>query len=299
MAKQQIMGLREFQKHFNDEKACRDHLFRIRWSQGFVCPKCGHTEYYLIRERNIFQCKQCRHQTSITAGTVMDNTHLDLSIWFWAIYLIAKDKRGCSAAQISRELELPYKTAWFLVHRIRKSMSNRDDEYTLNHIVEIDDTYFGSKHKGSKRGRGTTKHKVLVALSKNDKGYPRFLKMQVVPNLKGKTIGKFVDKNIELGSIVQSDAYRSYRKPLANNYLHDYKVFDSADGMLHWLHTIIGNAKSFVSGTFHGLGGKHLQAYLDEYCYRFNRRAVHGELFDRLLFATTLATPLHFADLTL
>jgi transposase-like protein len=177
-------------------------------------------------------------------------------------------------------------------------MSNREEEYALCHIVEMDDTYFGTKRKGGKRGRGTTKHKVLVALSKNDKGHPLYLKMQVVPNLKGKTIGEFAEKNIVLGSTVQSDAYSSYRKPLADNYLHEYQVFDSSDGMLHWLHTIIANAKSFVAGTFHGLGGKHLQAYLDEYCYRFNRRFVHGELFDRLLFASTLATPLRFADLT-
>jgi transposase-like protein len=298
LAKQQIIGLREFQKRFNDELSCREHLFSIRWSKGFVCPKCGHTEYYVIKERNTYQCKKCRHQTSVTAGTVMDKTHLKLVIWFWAIYLVAKDKRGCSASQISRELELPYKTAWFLVHRIRKSMTNRDEEYTLNHIVEMDDTYFGTKHKGGKRGRGTSKHKVVVALSKNDNGYPQYLKMQVVPNLKGKTIGKFVENNIELGSTVQSDAYRSYRKPLADKYVHDYKVFDSDSDILHWLHIIIGNAKSFVSGTFHGLGGKHLQVYLDEFCYRFNRRAVQGELFDRLLFATTLASPLHFAELT-
>jgi hypothetical protein len=97
----------------------------------------------------------------------MDKTHLDLAVWFWAIYLIAKDKRGCSAAHVSRELELPYNTAWFLVHRIRRAMSNREEEYALCHIVEMDDTYFGIKRKGGKRGRGTTKHKVLVALVQN------------------------------------------------------------------------------------------------------------------------------------
>lgn len=298
MAKQEVMSLRTFQKRFNDEKACREHLFQIRWPDGFRCPKCGHTEYYAISGRNTLQCKHCRHQTSVTAGTVMDKTHLKLTIWFWAIYLVAKDKRGCSAAQIARELDLPYNTAWFLVHRIRKAMSSRDDEYTLCHIVEIDDTYFGTKKTGGKRGRGTTKHKVIVAVSKNDKGNPLYLKMQVVPNLKGKTISKFAEKNIVYGSTVQSDAYRSYRKPLAESYLHEYQVFDSSNGMLHWLHTIIANAKAFVAGTYHGLGGKHLQVYLDEFCYRFNRRFRQGELFDRLLFATSKSVPLRFAELT-
>src|SRR5665647_2708982 len=134
MAKQQAMGIKEFQKRFNDEDECRNHLFNIRWGKGFVCPKCGHNEYYNVSGRITYQCKKCRHQTSVTAGTVMDRTHLKLSVWFWAIYLVSKDKRGCSAMQIANELDLTYSTAWYLVHRIRKAMVNRDDAYVLSNI---------------------------------------------------------------------------------------------------------------------------------------------------------------------
>jgi transposase-like protein len=300
MAKQEAMGILEFKDRFNDERACREHLFHVKWPKGFHCPQCGKTEYYTIGTRSTFQCKTCNHQTSVTSGTVMDKTHLKLTIWFWAIYLVAKDKRGCSAMQLSRELKLPYNTAWFLLHRIRQAMTKRDEQYILSSIVEMDDTYFGKPRKGGKRGRGTTKPKVLVALSKNNEGHPMFLKMQMLPNLKGKTIGSFVNKTIEPGSVIQSDAYSSYRKPLKEKYLHQFKVFNPEDGeMLHWLHTIIANVKAFVAGTFHGLGDKHMQAYLDEFCYRFNRRYFQGELFDRLLCATTSSQPIRFAELTL
>lgn len=298
MAKQETINYREFQERFNTEKACREYLFELRWSNGYQCPKCGYTEYYLISTRNKYQCKDCRYQASVTVGTVMDRSHLSLQIWLIAIYLIARDKRGYSAMQISKELGLPYNTAWFLVHRIRHAMAQRDNNYTLAGIVEMDDTYFGKTKKGGKRGRGTSKIKVLVALSKDEDGKPQFAKMQVVSNLKGKTITGFAENCITEGSVIQSDAYRSYRKPLAEKYKHEYQVFDSDSDMLHWLHIIIGNAKAFVLGTYHGLGQKHLQSYLDEFCYRFNRRFFHSEIFSRLLFAVTASSTLRFAELT-
>jgi hypothetical protein len=148
------------------------------------------------------------------------------------------------------------------------------------------------------RGRGATKHKVFVAVSKNDKGNPLYLKMQVVSNLKDKTISKFAEKNIVYGNTVQSDAYRSYRKPLTESYLHEYQIFDSSDVMQHCLHTIIAKAKALVAGAYHGLGGKHLQVYLDEFCYRFSLRFRQGELFNRFLFATSQSIPLRFVELT-
>lgn len=286
------------QERFNTEEECREYLFELRWPNGFACPRCGCKQYYNISTRNKYQCKTCRYQTSVTAGTVMDRSHLSLRIWVWAIYLVSRDKRGYSAMQLSTELNLPYNTAWFLLHRIRHAMAQRDDNYMLGGIVELDDTYFGKSKKGGKRGRGTAKTKVLVALSKDEHGSPQFVKMHVVPNLKGKTIAKFAKSAIVYGSVVQSDAYHSYRKLFSEKYMHEYQIFDADSERLHWLHIIIGNAKAFVLGTFHGLGEKHLQSYLDEFCYRFNRRLVHGEIFSRLACAVTASSTLRFADLT-
>jgi len=298
MAQQETIGFMDFCNRFATEEACREYLFELRWPEGFMCPKCGGKEYYDIRARKKYQCKSCRHQTTPTVGTVMDKTHLPIKTWFWAIYLVSSDKRGFSATLLSKKLKLPYKTAWFLLHRIRAAMKQRDEKYLLAGIVEYDDTYFGKPGKGGKRGRGTSKSKVVVAVSKSKDGKPKFVKMQVVPNLKGKTIGAFAKQAISEGATIQTDAYSSYRKPLQEKYLYEYEVFDADSEMLHWLHILIGNAKAFVQGTFHGLGRKHLQRYLDEFCYRFNRRAFGDEVFARLLNATVNAHPLRFSALT-
>ncbi len=298
MATKKRVGLMDIQKRFDTEDACRDYLFKLRWPDGFICPVCGCREYYHITTRHKYACKSCRYQASVTAGTVMDRSHLSLRTWIWAIYLVSRDKRGYSAMQLSRVLNLPYNTAWFLLHRIRNAMAERDNRYLLKGIVELDDTYLGRSKTGGKRGRGTMKSKIVVAISKGEDGKPQFVKMQVVADLKGKTIAKFAESSIADGATVQTDAYHSYRKPLAEKYQHEYQVFDADSDMLKWLHIIVSNAKAFVSGTFHGLGKKHLQSYLDEYCYRFNRRAMGGVIFDRLLLAVTQSAPLRFADLT-
>jgi len=167
----------------------------------------------------------------------------------------------------------------------------------LSGIIEFDDAYFGGPKSGGKRGRGTTKTKALLAVSKDELGNPKFLKLLVVPNLKGKTIGKFADENFVEGARVETDALRSYRKPLAEKWLHDFEVFDADKEMLVWLHTITSNVKSLIGGTFHGLGGKYLQRYFDEAAYRFNRRWMQVSIFDHLLSSVALSTPLGLAEL--
>jgi len=148
-------------------------------------------------------------------------------------------------------------------------------------------SYYGATEQGSKRGRGTSKMNIMVAISKDAKGRPQYLKMQVIDNLKGETIGTFAKANIAQGSTIQSDAYRSYRKPLAEDYSHQHDIFNSDSDMLHWLHVVVGNAKAFLLGTYHGNCRDNLQSFLDEFCYRFNRRGFKDELFSRLLHAVT------------
>ena len=141
MARAESITFQEFRARFSTEDACRAELFRLRFPNGFVCPKCGCTEYYPVRGRSTFQCRACRRQTSVTAGTVMHRTHLPLTVWFWAIYLCATDKRGISAVQLSRTLNICYESAWYLLHRIRRAMAQRDENYALSGIVEMDDGY--------------------------------------------------------------------------------------------------------------------------------------------------------------
>jgi len=291
------MTLIEFMEKFGDEAVCREYLFEKRFENGFTCPRCGCNSCHEISTRGLYQCKSCRHQVSATAGTIMHRTHIKLVKWFLAMFLVSTDKRGSSATFLSREIGVPYKTAWFLLHRLRSAMGQRDSEYVLSGLVDIDDTYFSGGPKSGKRGRGTGKNKVIAAISKDEKGKPKYLKMRVVPNLKGKTIGKFAAEAIAEKAQIHTDAYRSYRKPLAEKYSHDFEVFEKDSSSLQWLHKVISNAKALVNGTHHGLTAKHLQAYLDEFCYRFNRRHFSNDIFDRLALAVVHATPLSFAEL--
>lgn len=280
------MSLISFQKHFSSEAACHDHLFSLKWTNGYCCERCGHDAYFetKTRKHKLYECKKCRYQATVTVGTVLEKTRTDLRKWFLAIYLISHDKRGVSATKLSEDLEVSYKTAWLMLHKIRNAMKKRDASYRLAGLVELDDAYFGAPSEGGKRGRGTDKTKVLVGLSLNKKGHPLYLKMEVIPDIKGKTLLDFAERTIQSGATISSDAYRSYRTLNGANFTHEYQVYNAKEtpDHLQWLHTVLSNAKAFVGGTYHGLDSKHLQAYLDEFCYRFNRRKFKGQLFSRL-----------------
>jgi len=227
----------------------------------------------------------------------MEDSPLPYKTWLWAIYLVATDKRGISGKALQRQLHVTYKTAWYLGQRIRQAMGNHDERYLLQGIVELDDGYFGGPKEGGKRGRGTLKTKVLGAVSKDKSGRPKFMKLRVVPNLKGKTVGKFAQESIAAGATIQTDACRSYRKALSEKYNHEWEIFSTEKEMLVWFHTVISNAKSFIQGTYHGVSEKHMQRYLDEFDYRFNRRFHQPSLFDRLLCAVADTPPLGFKSL--
>lgn len=284
MAKKNVLSFSKFIKRFSTERACAEYLYQVKWPKGYVCPKCGCREHYPIRHHGRYQCKQCRHQSSLTANTVMHRTHLSLTKWFWAIYLVACDKRGISALALSGKIEVSYETAWYMLRRIRGAMEMRDQRYYLEGIVEFDDSYFGAKIKG-KEGRGAGNQAVFVAVSKDSEGHPAYLKMHITDNIQRPSVRSFVTENIKPGSTVQTDGFRSYRQPLAHDYIHECQNFDPDAELLKWLHMIIGNAKAFINGTYHGTSTKHLQMYLSEFCYRFNRRAFNGGIFDRLLVA--------------
>ena len=278
------MSFAQFLKRFPNEKACAEYLYSIKWPDGFVCPVCGHRHGYTLNRPGRYQCAKCRHQTSLTANTVMHRTHLPLTKWFWAIYLVACDKRGISALTLAGRISVSYETAWYLLKRIRMAMEARDAHYTLAGIIEFDDSYFGAKIKG-KEGRGAGNQGVFVAVGKDKDGRPQYLKMLTTPNIQIPSVRKFVNENLDEGSTVETDGFRSYRKPLADNYTHLAEDFSPDSEHLKWLHRIIGNAKAFINGTYHGTSTKHLQMYLSEYCYRFNRRSYGGAIFDRLLIA--------------
>ena len=218
----------------------------------------------------------------------MHRSHLPLTKWFWAIYLAVCAKRGISALTLAGKIEVSYKTAWYLLRRIRAAMEMREERYVLQGIVEFDDSYFGAGKIGNipgKGGRAIGNQAVFIAVSKDAKGNPAYLRMQLTPNVQSTSIEGFARSRIAFASTVQTDGFNAYRKPLAERYNHEWAVFHPDGELLKWLHHMIGNAKTFINGTYHGTSTKHLQMYLSEFCYRFNRRKMGGDIFDRLLVA--------------
>lgn len=284
MSKKKTLSFNQFIKRFPNEKSCAEYLYQIKWPNGFVCPACGHRHCYPIKGYRRYQCAKCHHQTSLTANTVMHRSHLPLKKWFWAMYLVACDKRGISALALAEKIEVCYETAWNVLRRIRAAMEMRDAHYTVGQIVEFDDAYFGAKLKGV-RGRGAGNQGVFIAVSKDEDGRPTYLKMHITDNVQIPSVAMFATECIAPGSVVQTDSFKSYRKPLAKDYTHEAQDFDPNSEHLRWLHRITGNAKAFINGTYHGTSTKHLQMYLSEFCYRFNRRSFGGAIFDRLLIA--------------
>ena len=213
MPKKKALSFSQFIKRFPTEEACFEYLYKVKWPNGFECLVCDHRYCYTVSGYRRFQCARCRHQASLTANTIMHRSHLPLHKWFWAIYLVACDKRGISALTLAGKIEVCYETAWNLLRRIRTAMQMRDERYMLSQIVEFDDAYFGAKIKGV-RGRKAGNQGVFIAVSKDEKGNPAYLKMRVTDNVQIPSVAEFAEENIAHGSVVQTDGFRSYRQPL-------------------------------------------------------------------------------------
>ena len=292
------MSLLEFQEGFPSDPECYAYLLSMRFPDGFTCPQCGSTQSGKVSTRGVWQCKGCRAQVSLTAQTMFHRTRTPLRLWFWALFLVARDKRGHSALQLSKGLGIPYDRAWLMLHKIRSAMAHRDSRYQLNGDVELDEAYFGAPDPEGK-GRGTSRVKALVAVSVTADGKPRFAKIQKVTRLDAHRVKRFSAEAIEPGSRIRTDGLNVYRC-LSKRYAHKPVVATGKpkDQLLKWVHVVISNAKAFITGTFHGLDRKHVQRYLDEFCYRFNRRYREAELFDRLLAACVGVPPLTYDELT-
>lgn len=282
----------EWQKKFSTDSKCMRHLAQLRWPQGFQCPHCGHDHGYFISTRERYECSQCHKQTSLTAGTLFHATKLPLTKWFWAIYWVASDKGGISALRLSKLIGVNWRSAYSMLNKLRTSMGHRDSIYRLSDIIELDDALVGGKKPG-KRGRGAEgKVSVLIACENRDK-MPGFIAMEVVDSVSKKTIAEFAKRRIKARQVVHTDAYPA-NYGLERHVTHIAKVTppDKATEWLPWVHIAIANLKRFLLGTFHGTSKAYLQEYLNEFCYRFNRRFWESEIPNRLVRLCTEHRPL-------
>lgn len=279
------ISLLEWQKRYGTERACEKVLFKIRWPNGFVCPRCNSIEVSYIKTRKIYQCSQCRYQVSITAGTLFHSTNLSLVKWFWAIYLTASDKGGISALRLAKHIGVSWPTARKMLKKIHTAMTDRDSKYRLEQLIEFDDAYIGGKRTG-KRGRGAAgKQPILVAVETRD-GKAGYMAVEAVDTISKKTVREFLQNHLKAGQTVRTDAFAALNS-VGEMHNHQKKVVpaEKASVWLPLVHVIIGNLKKFLNGTFHGVSLKYLQEYLNEFSYRFNRRFWEPELPLRLLNA--------------
>jgi transposase-like protein len=295
------MSLIEFKNIFPDEESCREYLFDMRWPNDFVCPKCGSVRYSYHSTRILYECLECRYQASITAGTIFHNTRTPLEKWFWTIFLMARQKSGVSALGLKKMLDIKsYETVWLMCNKIRKAMADRDANYKLAGLVEMDESYFGGKHSGT-RGRGAEGKTIVAVCCENNGNHPGYASMKVIDEATSDELLKVANDKIEKdNTVIKADAFKAYKYLNTQGYTLESQKGSGkkASEVLPWVHTLISNVKATINGIFHGVSGKHLQRFLDECCYRFNRRRKETELFDRLLLACTKATTITFSELT-
>ena len=295
---QKGLSLTSFLSKYATDRQCHDALFRMRWSVGFICPKCDHTGYYEIRSRKIYECSQCKQQTSVSSGTIFADTKLGLNIWFLAIYLITQSKDGISSLNLARTLGVSANAALRIKHKLQHVMKEREDSKPLSGIIQIDDAYLGGKRRGGKRGRGASgKTPIVAAVQTNEEGHPISMKLSQIAELSKSGISEWAENNLAPGSIIVSDGLNCFPGVREAGCVHLSIVTgggpDSVDiPEFKWVNTMIGNIKNAIRGTYHVISKKHVPRYLAEFCYRFNRRFELGEMISRLAYIAVRTAPI-------
>ncbi len=293
--KQEAMTLLEWQKRFSDEESCLRQLTAVRWPDGFSCPHCDGQDAWYTSGHGLYECKTCRKRTSATAGTLFHSTKIPLTHWFLALYFCAVDKGGISATRLSIYLPVSWNTARLMLAKLRSAMGDRDQQYLLKGLIELDDAFVGGKTTGGKRGRGSEKKTAILVACENvaEENRAGFLKMTVVDHVDENSVKAFTKQAIEPKQDLKTDGSATLRT-LEGEHRVEYRVVPPQEShkWLPWVHIAIANLKRFLLGTYHGVSGSRLQEYLDEYCYRFNRRWCELEIPNRLLRACLIHKPI-------
>lgn len=294
---------REFVKMFPDDAACEAFLFKLRWSDGFICRSCKTASTPWNQSRGLLVCPICRYQTSITAGTIFDKTRTPLTTWLEAAWHVTTAKNGMSAKTLERTIGTSYQVAWMMLQRFRVAMVNSERKQ-LSGNIEVDETLIGGVQQGGKRGRGAMKIIVVIAVEmKQPKGFGR-IRMRCIPDASGSSLQPFVCDAVAPGSIVHTDGWGAYNKLTELGYTHEVTVLSSSGDPAHvsmpGVHRIASLLKRWILGTHQGsVAQGHLQSYLEEFTFRFNRRTSRsrGLVFLRLLEQAVITSPTTETDI--
>jgi transposase-like protein len=301
--------LLDFVAKFSTEDVCIEHLAMLRWPGGYLCAKCGGRHAWRLAARpRIYECNQCHHQESVTAGTLFHRTRTALPKWFLAAYLMGNDKRGVSAKFLQRELGVGYETAWTMAHKLRHGLSE-DPACPLSGFLEADETFIGGRGDPASPGRSTANpNKSLVAIAvekvvapKNKNGkyghaierqqgfYAGNVRLAVLPAANAVELGAFLKANVAAKSHLLTDGFKGYQGDdtgLAGYLKHTPVIQDTGANAAEFfpiIHTVCSNIKVWLVGTHHGVSAKHLPRYLREWAYRFNRRNLPGGIAPYLI----------------
>jgi len=302
------MNIFSFTANFGDEESCRLHFKTERDHQGVTCKRCQGTDHYWLKNKWSYQCKSCKFRTSLRSGTVMESSKLSFLVWYKTMFLMTTTKKGFSSKEIQRQLGLKrYEPVWAMVHKLRSAMGEREDRYTLEGMVEMDEGYFTimaspENHQTQKAGRGSkTKVNVMVMAEStpleniengNKSSQCGYFKAKVLTDHKVEGVNKTVQEHLDEKSIVFTDKSTSYVDITDFIELHitEKSSEQTTKETLKWVHIFISNAKRNFLGNYHKIKGKYLQLYLNEFVYKLNRRYFGEKIFDRLIIASITAS---------
>lgn len=285
-----------FMDTFNTDEKCLNYITTIKWGdEGWHCLRCGSDRFTFIKTRNVIRCRDCRFEETFIANTIMRGTRKSLRQWFWAIYILATDKTGLSAMELYRQLDFgSYGTAWLWLHKIRMAMVNPERE-KLKGEIEVDETYIqtGTGEKGRKLGGEGALVVCAVEMKISKKGYPASgrIRLRQIPDASSYYLQPFIVDSVEVGSIIKTDGWRGYTGVHGYGYKHIVDVLgdpSEASKKFPRVHRIFSNLKSWLIGTHKFVSVKHMQNYLNEYTFRFNRRGNPKKAFNDLLTIAVL-----------
>ena len=296
------MNIINFINRFPDEAFCIDFIKEQRIQQGIICKKCTGSRHYWLENKHSFQCASCGFRTSIKSGTVMENSNLPIRIWMMTITFITATKKGFSASELQKQLGMKrYEPVFRMYHKLRAVMGQRDDRYRLEDMVEYDEAYVGKSTKAQvrsklKRGRGTQKQSKVAVMAEStvledpESGKLnkscRYFKMKKIKNLEAKTAQALIKEYIDSDSVLQTDKSTTFSDLSDCIDVHVREISGTKEGNfnLKWVHIAISNLKKHLQ-TYHMISERMMQNYLDEFCYKLNRRYFGEKLFDRLIVA--------------
>lgn len=302
------MKILDFKEHYPDEHSCRIDMKEKREHNGLCCRNCGGTRLHWMEKRYLWHCNDCGFRTTLRSGTVMHDSKLPVRTWYMCMVLMSQSKKAMSAHEMKRQLGMKrYEPVWEMMHKLREAMGQRDGRYTLQDMVEFDEAYMPvATPKGTqlKRGRGSQRKQNVAVMAESTPledpetgkaaSHCRYFKLRVLDGQDAEQVNGCVSENLDRQAIVMSDSSTSYVDiaDLVEGHVTCISDRETVSTTLKWVHITISNAKRTLLGIYHCIRRKYLQRYLDEFCYKLNRRYFGEHLFDRLTVAvaTSLCT---------